>query len=246
MLNRESFGNYTFGNDEVLMPHITSANIAGGFHAGDPRVLRETVALADEHDVGVGIHPGLPDKLGFGRRTMDAPPEEIRDYVVYQLGALTAFAEAQDVEVQHVKIHGALYTMLSQSDDHTRAVIEGILSVDPDLIFIAHDHNMYRVAQEYDELDAVPEGYVDLEYNPDGTFIVEREKEYKDPDVVAERFVNMVVHDQVEATNGEMVDVPAETICIHGDGPNPVELLEAIHERIENEPIDLVRLEELV
>src|SRR6056297_3466433 len=119
----ESFGNYTMGRDGEVMPYITSANIAGGFHAGDPHVMRETVELAADHGVGVGVHPGLPDMMGFGRRTMDATPAEVRDYVVYQLGALDAFARRHGTRVQHVKPHGAMYSMLSQSEEHARAVM---------------------------------------------------------------------------------------------------------------------------
>lgn len=242
----ESFGNYTMGQDEAVMPYITSANIAGGFHAGDPHVMRETVEYAAEHDVGIGIHPGLPDKMGFGRRTMDATPEEVRDYVVYQLGALLGFAKRHGAEVQHVKPHGALYSMLSESPEHARAVMEAVLEVDPELIYLATDMNIYEVAEEYDDLDAVFEGYVDLDYNADRTLIVEKEKAPTDPELAADRVVSIAKHGEIEAVDGTMLDLPAESICIHGDGPNALELLEAIHNRLDEENIDLQRLDELV
>lgn len=242
----ESFGNWTMGRDAEVMPYITSANIAGGFHAGDPHVMRETVELADAHDVGIGIHPGLPDKMGFGRRTMDASPEEVRDYVVYQLGALKGFAARSGLDVQHVKPHGAMYSMLSESPAHARAVMEAVLEIDPELVYLATDMNIYEVAQEFDDLRAVFEGYVDLDYNPDRSLIVEKQMEPKDPDLVADRFVSIATEGTVEAVNGESVEMPAESICIHGDGPNAVELLEAIHERVAEHDIDLVGLGELV
>lgn len=242
----ESFGNWSMGRDTEVMPYITSANIAGGYHAGDPHVLRETVELAAEHDVGLGIHPGLPDKIGFGRRTMDASPEEVRDYVIYQLGALMAFAQRHDASVQHVKPHGAMYSMLSESPEHCRAVMEGILEVNPNLVYLATDMNIYEVAQEYDELNAVFEGYVDLSYNSDRTLIVEKEVEPKDPDLVAERAVSIATRGEVEAADGTMLDIPASSICIHGDGPNSVELLETIYDRFEEEGVELARLDELV
>lgn len=242
----ESFGNYTLGNDEAVMPYITSANIAGGYHGGDPHVMQETVALAGEHGVGVGIHPGLPDMMGFGRRKMAATPDQLRDYVVYQLGALRAFADANDVTFQHVKPHGAMYSMLSDSPEHARAVMEGILEVDEDLIYLATDMNIYEVTEEFPALDAVFEGYVDLDYNPDRSLIVEQEKEARDPDVVADRFVSIATEGQVEATDGEMIDVPANSICIHGDNPNVTSLLEAIHERVETHDIELAPLHEIV
>lgn len=242
----ESFGNWTMGRDAEVMPYITSANIAGGYHAGDPHVLRETVELAAEHGVGIGIHPGLPDKMGFGRRTMDATPDEVRDYVVYQLGALMAFAQRHDATVQHVKPHGAMYSMLSESEDHCRAVMDGILEVDSDLIYLATDMNIYEVTEEYDDLDAVFEGYVDIDYNSDRTLIVEKEVGPKDPGLVADRVVSLATRDEIEAVDGTTIDVPASSICLHGDGRNAVELLEAIHERLEKENVDLARLDEIV
>lgn len=242
----ESFGNWTMGRDAEVMPYITSANIAGGYHAGDPHVMRETVELAAEHDVGIGVHPGLPDKMGFGRRTMDATPEEVRDYVVYQLGALSAFAARHGATVQHVKPHGAMYSMLSESPDHARAVIEGILDVDSDLIYLATDMHIYEVAQEYDELRSVFEGYVDIRYNDDRSLIVEKQMGPKVPEAVAERFVSIATEGEVEAASGEIIDVPAESICVHGDGENAVELLEAIHGAVDEHGIELASLDELV
>jgi 5-oxoprolinase (ATP-hydrolysing) subunit A len=241
----ESFGNWKMGRDDEVMPYITSANIAGGYHAGDPHVMNDTVALAVEQNVGIGIHPGLPDKMGFGRRTMDASPDEIRDYVIYQLGALQAFAEQHGTTVQHVKPHGAMYSMLSESDDHARAVMEGILDVNEDLIYLATDMNIYEVAQEYDELRSVFEGYVDLTYRPNRSLIVEQQMEPKDPDRIAQRFLDIALDGEVEAENGEMIDVPAQSICIHGDGPNAVELLETIHEQVNEHDIQLVSLTEI-
>lgn len=241
----ESFGNWTMGRDAEVMPYITSANIAGGYHAGDPHVMRKTVALAAEHDVGIGVHPGLPDRMGFGRRTMDATPEQVRDYVVYQLGALRAFADQHDATFQHVKPHGAMYSMLSESPEHARAVMDGILDVDDDLIYLATDMNIYEVTQEFDDLRAVFEGYVDLDYNPDRSLIVEQEKEPKDPEEVADRFISIATEGTVEAVTGEEIDVPAESICIHGDGPNAVELLEAIHARVEEHDVALAPLDQI-
>ncbi|MDR9430817.1 MAG: 5-oxoprolinase subunit PxpA [Natronomonas sp.] len=242
----ESFGNWTIGRDDKVMPYITSANVAGGYHGGDPHVMRETVRLAAEHDVGVGVHPGLPDKMGFGRRKMDATPEEIKDYVTYQLGALRAFCDQYDVPFQHVKPHGAMYSMLSESPDHARAVMEGILDVKKDLIYLATDMNIYEIAQEYNSLDAVFEGYVDLEYNPDRSLIVEQEKQARDPDLVADRFVSIATEGTVEAANGEVIEVPADSICIHGDTPNVVEILETVHSQMDEHGIELAPLHEVV
>lgn len=242
----ESFGNWTMGRDAEVMPYITSANIAGGFHAGDPHVMRETVERAAEHDVGIGVHPGLPDKMGFGRRKMDATPEEVRDYVVYQLGALIAFAHRHGAAVEHVKPHGAMYSMLSESPDHARAVMEGMLEVDEDLVYLATDMNIYEVAQEVDGLQAVFEGYVDLDYRADRSLIVEKQLEERDPELVADRFVSIATEGVVEAANGEEIEVPADSICIHGDNPNAVSILEAIHDQLDEHDIELAPLSKVV
>lgn len=240
----ESFGHYSLGRDEEVMPYITTANIAAGYHAGDPHVMDETVALADEHGVNVGVHPGLPDLMGFGRRKMDASPEEVRDYVTYQLGALRAFADRHDVRFQHVKPHGAMYSMLSDSEEHARAVIEGILEVDEDLIYLSTDMNIYEVAQDY-PIRAVFEGYVDLDYNSDRSLIVEKHNRGRDPELVAERFVSIVKDGEVEAANGEYISIPAQSICIHGDNPNSVEVLKEIHGRLDEEDIELTSIDEI-
>ena len=238
----ESFGNWEMCRDEEVMPYITSANVAGGFHAGDPHVMDRTASLAAEHDVGIGVHPGLPDKTGFGRRKMDASPEELRDYVIYQLGALDAFARRQGTRVQHVKPHGAMYSMLSDSPEHARAVMEAILEVDPELVYLATDMHIYEVAREFEDLRAVFEGYVDLRYNPDRSLIVEQQLTPKPPEEVVDRFISIATEGVVEADNGETIEIPAESICVHGDGPNAVEYLEGIHNAAAEHDIELAGL----
>jgi len=176
---------------------------------------------------------------------MDASPEEVRDYVVYQLGALRAFADANDVDLTHVKPHGALYTMLSESEAHAEAVIEGGLEVDPDLVYVATDMRLYDIARTY-PLNVVFEGYVDLDYREDCSVVIPNEKRARDPELVADRFVRIATEQQVETPAGEVIDVPADSICVHGDTPNVVEILEAIHDRLDAADIELVSLPEVV
>lgn len=240
----ESFGHYSMGRDEEVMPYITTANIAAGFHGGDPHMMNETAQLADRYNVNVGVHPGLPDLMGFGRRKMDATPEEIRDYVIYQLGALRAFADQHDITFQHVKPHGAMYSMLSESEDHVRAVIEGIRDVDENLIYLATDMNIYEAVEEY-PIRTVFEGYIDMDYSPDRSLVVETHPGGRDPALVADRFITIATESRVKATNGEYIDIPAESICIHGDNPNAVEILEEIHSRLEEENIELTSIAEI-
>jgi len=237
----ESFGTYTKGSDAEVLPYVTTANIAAGFHGGDPHVMHETVAMAADEGVDVGVHPGLPDKLGFGRRKIDITPTEAREYVVYQLGALRAVADTQDVPLTHVKPHGALYSILSESEQHARAVIEGIVNVDPTLTYLATDIQLYELTREY-PIDAVFEGYVDLDYRDDRSVIIPKRKDARDPTVVANRFVKIATEGTVESVSGTSLDIPADSICIHGDTPNVVEILEAVHQRLEETDIELVSL----
>jgi UPF0271 protein len=241
----EGFGTYTKGDDPAIMPYVTTANVAAGFHAGDPHVMHETVGRAVDEDVAIGVHPGLPDKLGFGRRKLDITPTEAREYVVYQLGALRAVAASQGVDLTHVKPHGALYSLLSESEAHARAVIEGILDVDPTLAYLATDIGLYELATEY-PIDAVLEGYVDLDYRDDRSVIIPKHKEARDPTLVADRFVSIATEGIVESVSGTTLDVPARSICIHSDTPNAVEILETIHGRIDETGIELVPLTEQV
>ena len=161
--------------------------------------------------------------------------------MVYQLGALRAVAAAQGASLTHVKPHGALYSILSESEQHARAVIEGIVDVDPSLIYLATDMRLYELAEEY-PLAAVFEGYVDLDYRDDRSVIIPKRKAARDPDLVADRFVDIATEGRVESVSGTTLEVPAESICIHGDTPNVVEILEAIHRRIDATGIELVSL----
>jgi len=237
----ESFGTYTKGSDAEVCPYITAANIAAGFHAGDPHVMHETVATAAADGVDIGVHPGLPDKLGFGRREIDITPTEAREYVVYQIGALRAVAATQGLALTHVKPHGALYAILSDSEQHARAVLEGIVDVDPTLTYLATDIQLYELTREY-PLDAVFEGYVDLDYRDDRSVIIPKRKEARDSTVVADRFVEIATEGTVDSVSGTTLDIPADSICIHGDTPNVVEILDAIHQRIDETDIELVSL----
>ncbi|HWQ00997.1 MAG TPA: 5-oxoprolinase subunit PxpA, partial [Gaiellaceae bacterium] len=156
----ESFGRWTLGDDAALMPHLTSANVAAGFHGGDPHVLRRTVALAVEHRVGIGAHVGLPDLVGFGRRRMALSPEEVSDLVLYQAGAVRAFAEAVGVELRHVKPHGALYSMVAEDEELARALCETVAVLGVALLMPPE----LGPAAEAAGIRLVREGYVDLDY----------------------------------------------------------------------------------
>jgi 5-oxoprolinase (ATP-hydrolysing) subunit A len=170
----ESYGRWTLGDDAALMPHLTSANIACGFHGGDPHVMRRTVALAVEHGVGIGAHVAYPDLIGFGRRRMSAAPDEVADYIVYQSGALKAFAEAAGARLQHVKPHGALYTTIVDDPELAQAAAQAVASLGAEVILLMPPAVADAAAGA--GVPFVPEGYVDLDYDGAGKLVLERAK----------------------------------------------------------------------
>jgi 5-oxoprolinase (ATP-hydrolysing) subunit A len=239
----ESYGRWTLGDDDALMPHLTSANIACGFHGGDPHVMRRTVALALEHGVGVGAHVAFPDLIGFGRRRMAASPEEIQDYVVYQAGAIRAFVEAAGGRLQHVKPHGALYTTIVDSPEHADAVAEAVAALGPDVILLmppAVSDAAGRAGVPF-----VPEGYVDLDYDAEGKLVLERVKQLRDPQEMAERAVRLIRDGTVRTVDGGELPLEVESICVHGDAPNAAEIALAIRLALEGAEIELASLSEL-
>ena len=222
----ESFGRWTLGDDAGLMAHITSANVAAGFHGGDPHVLRRTVALAVEHGVGIGAHAGLPDLVGFGRRRLAVSPEELYDLVLYQAGAVRAFAEAAGAELRHVKPHGAMYSMVVDDPELAAALCETVAGLGVALLMPPQLADAAAAAG----IRFVPEGYVDLDYDKDGKLILERVKQPRDPAETAERALRFAGEGQVES------------ICIHGDGPNAVELAAAVRSALQGSGVAVAPL----
>ena len=240
----ESFGAYTIGMDKEVMAHITSANIACGFHAGDPLVMDRTVKLAAEHQVGVGAHPGYPDLLGFGRRPMTCSEEEITRYVIYQVGALMGFCRAHGVAMQHVKPHGALYLDAVENDSVARGVARGILTVDPDLLYVAlagkKGETMRQVGAELG-LNLVYEAFPDRAYTPEGTLVSRKQPGavISNPDEVAERALAMA-QGYVMAVDGTRIDLEVHSLCVHGDNPAAVALVKTIRRTLEKGGIQVV------
>jgi UPF0271 protein len=236
----ESVGPWKMGFDEEMMPYISSANVAGGFHAGDPTTMRKTVALAKDHGVAVGVHPGYRDLVGFGRREMDVPPEEIHDEIIYQLGALREFARYYDMEVQHVKPHGALYMVAARDEELSRAIIEAIQRVDPGLLlFCMRASVTYQLAQKMDQ-PVVAEFYADREYNDDGQIVFTRSvAEELDPEEVGDRVVRAVTEKKVQTESGKDIDVASDSVCVHGDTPGAVRLAEAIARKLGENDIEI-------
>jgi UPF0271 protein len=233
----ESFGVYTLGLDEEVVPLISSANIACGYHAGDPAVMRRTVALALKHGVGLGAHPGLPDLVGFGRRNMDVSLEEIKDFVTCQIGALQAVAARQGARLQHVKPHGALYNMAVKNPEIWDAVAQVMAGLDPQLILFV------LAGPDRAELEAIGrrrgiriayEFFADRAYNADGSLVSRKlpGAVIHDHGAVAAKVLKLVKEGKVAAINGDDIELNADTICVHGDNPQAVFLVKRIREAL--------------
>ncbi len=226
----ESFGAYTIGADADLMPLITSANIACGFHAGDPSVMDRTVGLARTNGVQVGAHPGYPDLVGFGRRALDATPAEIENLVLYQIGALSAFARALGVTLRHVKAHGALYNVAARDLRVARAIARGVARFDMSLILVGLANSALIDAAQELGLRAAREGFCDRAYNADGTLRSRREPGavHDSPERAAAQAVQLARDHAVTTYDGQTLALEVDTLCLHGDTPHAVEFARAI------------------
>ena len=229
----ESYGRWTLGKDEEVMPHITSANIACGFHGGDPHVIRKTVDLAVQHGVAVGAHPGLPDLMGFGRRRMEVSPEELKDIHRYQIGALWAFAKAAGTTLQHVKPHGIQYFMFEENLPLGRATAEGVFELDPELIVMTMAMTRYDAEARKTKARVAAEGFADRVYADDGQLVsrkLGKDALVSDPAKAADQAVRMVMEGKVRTITGKTIDVNVQTICIHGDSPGAERIVAAVRD----------------
>jgi 5-oxoprolinase (ATP-hydrolysing) subunit A len=228
----EGFGVYELGSDEGIMPYVSSANIACGFHAGDPAHMRRTVRLAESAGVAIGAHPGLPDMTGFGRREMKVSLDEARDYVVYQISALQGFTAAK--KLQHVKAHGALYNMGLRNEELARAVAGAVKEVDPGLILVGMAGSAWITAGRELGLRVACEVFADRAVNPDGT-LVSRSRPgavITDPEESVARVLRMISEGRVTAINGQDVEMKGDTVCLHGDTPGAAALARTLRRRL--------------
>jgi 5-oxoprolinase (ATP-hydrolysing) subunit A len=235
----ESFGAYQMGADEQILPYISSANIACGFHAGDPSVMRKTVRLALQNKVAIGAHPGLPDLAGFGRRSMAISPEEAFDIIVYQVGALWAFVQAEGGALHHVKPHGALYNMAAVNPKLAEAIAEAIYKINPQLILYGLAGSELIKAGKKLGLQTAQEVFADRTYQSDGTLTPRTLPQalLTDPEQAAKQVIGMVKERKVKALSGEEIPIQADTVCIHGDGPYAVAFVHTIREFLNKEGI---------
>ena len=226
----ESFGAYEIGADDDVLPHVTSANIACGFHGGDPSVMRTTVTNALKNGVSVGAHPGLPDLVGFGRRAMQVSAQEVYDLVIYQVGALSGFVRAARAELRHVKPHGALYNMAVAQPPLADAIARAVHDVDAGLVLFGLAGSIMLKAAERAGIAYASEAFADRNYLHDGSLVPRSRPDalVSDPDEGVRRVLRMVREGVVADVDGEDIPIRADTVCIHGDGPNAAPLARAL------------------
>jgi UPF0271 protein len=247
----ESFGAYTMGSDETIIRFITSSNIACGFHASDPMVMDRTVRLCKDHGVMAGAHPGYPDILGFGRRFMEASPPELVSYVIYQAGALKGFLDLHGLQLQHVKLHGALYNYLIREEKLSLEIAVALKKAFGDVIFLTLGTGRTAALKKTCKAEGVRlalEAFPDRMYTDEGELMPRKQRDavLRDREVIARRAVRMVKEKGIESVYGRWIDMDIDTLCIHGDNHESVEAARQIHGYAIEEGIELKSLGEFV
>jgi UPF0271 protein len=237
----EAFGNYPMPNDDILMDYISSANIACGFHAGDPEVMRHTVNMAIKKGVAIGAHPGLPDLQGFGRREMKISDSEAYQMTLYQIGALFSFVKAAGGNLHHVKAHGALYNMAARDPALAKAIAEAVHDFDSTLILYALAGSEMVQAAKMTGIVAVSEVFADRTYQDDGSLTPRTQANalITDEQHSIEQVLMMIKHQQVVSVNNKNIYLKAETLCLHGDGVHAVEFAKMINQKLKSGGVEI-------
>lgn len=244
----ESFGAYTLGMDEKLMEYITSANVACGWHAGDPLVMQKTIRAAAKNGVAVGAHPGYPDLMGFGRREIKITPEEAYTYVLYQLGALDAFARTEGVKIQHVKPHGALYNQACKDEKLAGAICRAAQAFDRELIVLAPYNSAFRTAAETIGQPFAGEFFADRAYLPDGSLVPRSQPGavIHDADEACRRVLQMAREGTVTCLDGTELTMRCVSVCVHGDNAEALSTVKKIRGALEDDGVLLRAMKELI
>lgn len=247
----ESFGRYTIGLDDEVIPLISSANIACGYHAGDPAVMKKTIALAKANGVGAGAHPGFPDLMGFGRRNMDITLAELKEYVAYQVGALQGFATMAGIRLQHVKPHGALYNMAVNNPDMWDAVAEVVAAIDDRLILFvlggANREDLKAIGDRWG-IRVAFEFFADRAYTPQGTLVPRSlpGAVFNDPNQAARQVLTMVTEGKVVCIDGTEIPLSGDTVCVHGDNPAALNLVRHIRDTLTDAGVEIQPVGEFI
>lgn len=238
----ESFGPWVMGNDSAVLPLVSSANIACGYHAGDPSIMRITVADAIKNNVALGAHPGLPDLQGFGRRSMNISPQQVYDIVVAQIGSLSAVASTQGAKLNHVKAHGALYNMAAADIDIAKAIAQAVYDINPELILFGLAGSAQVTAGNECGLHVAQEVFVDRTYQDNGMLTARNQPNamITDSKIAIEQAIQMVKSGTVTSVSGKVIPVQADTICLHGDQPNAVQFAQEINKTFKEHGIKIL------
>lgn len=242
----ESFGRYSLAEDEEILKFVTSVNIACGFHAGDPTVMRQTVERALKYNIGIGAHPGLPDLVGFGRRHMQITPKEAYDLVVYQVGSLQAFLTIHNKKMQHVKPHGALYNMAAVDYEIASAIAQAVYDISPELILFGLSNSELSKAASEIGLRTAQEVFADRTYQADGSLTPRNNKNalITDADIAIKQVIRMIEKGEVETLQGKLAKITANTICVHGDGRDALEFVKNINKKLSKHKIQIKPVEQ--
>lgn len=237
----EGFGAYTFGHDEALLEYVTSVNIACGFHAGDPHIIREAVSRAVHAGVAIGAHPGLPDRLGFGRREMSLSPSEVYDITLYQIGALDAFVRASGGKLKHVKPHGALYHMAGEQLTIAEAFVRAVKAFDSQLMIYGQSGSLLLAEAQKQGLTKISEVFADRAYITGGQLAPRRlpGAVLSTPEAAVQQTLYMLKHERVKTLQGDDIEVVAETVCLHGDGEHAAKFASALRKGLEEAGVRL-------
>jgi len=237
----ESFGRYTLGLDEEVIPHISSANIACGYHASDPVIMEKTVKLAKINGVHIGAHTGFPDLLGFGRRNMSLSREEAKTYTMYQIGALNAFCQASGVPLSHVKPHGAFYNMAAKDYDLACSICEGIALIDPMIMLLGLSNSQMEKAANAVGLTFKQEVFADRAYEEDGSLVARNKPGamVEDEELAIKRVITMIKTGKVTAITGKEIPLQADSVCVHGDGAKALDFVKMIRRELASEGIEV-------
>jgi len=245
----EGFGPYTIGSDEEIFPFITSANIACGFHAGDPTTIRKTLDLAVKNGVSVGAHPGYPDRLHFGRAAMPFAPDEVVDMVLYQIGALQLMAEKAGLKLQHVKLHGALYHTAADDRRMAEMFLDAIVRLAHPPIVVGPPDSVLQKEAEERGLDYAAEGFADRVYGDEGRLVPRSSKQpsmITEPALAAEQALQLVKERKVQTVSGKKIEMKVSTICIHGDTRGAPKIARTVYEKLEQAKIAVRPLRQLI
>ena len=240
----ESFGAYTIGKDSEVIPLISSANVACGYHAGDPSVMKKTVELCKANGVAIGAHPGYPDLVGFGRRNMNVSPSDVKAMITYQVGALDAFCRSNGLSLQHVKPHGALYNTAGKDPALARAICEAVYEYNPELILMGLSGSCMMKAAAELGLPFASEVFADRAYEEDGSLVARGKKGamITDEDEAVERVITMIKEHKVRAITGREIEIEPQSVCVHGDSAKALAFVEKIRAALKNEGIEITPL----